>query len=378
MSAVNVLQVIGELELGGAESRIMDITRRLDPERCHYDFLVFNQKEQHYDREAESLGCKIYRLSPRFRLYNWFAYKKALEKFFAGHPEIDIVQGHMTSSARIYLKAAKKHGIRCTIAHARSAGTDPGLKGLITRFMRKGLDRCADELFACSKEAGIAVYGKKAVDEGKVRIIPNALDVKRFAPLEADKEKTEELRESLGLENAYVVGHVGRFHYAKNHEFLLEIFEKIKKKRPEAKLLLVGGGSREVFIRECAEKLGLTGDVIFAGMQSDPAPYYALMDVLVFPSRYEGLPGTIVEAQAAGVPCVMSDSVTAEVAVTELVKTLSLSEDSAVWADAALSTARDRESDNARNIEILKDKGFDVEAQTLMLMDLYERLAGKK
>ncbi|MCR5119570.1 MAG: glycosyltransferase family 1 protein [Lachnospiraceae bacterium] len=378
MSALNVLQVIGELELGGAESRIMDITRRLDPERCHYDFLVFNPKEQHYDREAESLGCRIFRLSPRFKLYNWSAYRKALESFFEEHPEIDIVQGHMTSSARIYLKAAKKKGIKCTIAHARSAGTDPGLKGLITRFMRLGLAKTADELFACSKEAAIAVYGRKAYEAGKVRIIPNALELDKFSPAAEDKEKTAALRESLGLKGAYVVGHVGRFHYAKNHEFLLEVFAKIKEKKPEAKLLLVGGGSRESFIREEVSKRGLEAEVIFAGMQSDTAPYYGLMDVLVFPSRYEGLPGTVVEAQAAGVPCIMSDSVTDEVAVTGLVKTLSLSESSEVWAKAALETLRVKSGDNAENIELLKQAGFDVASQTQMLTDLYERLAGKK
>ncbi|MCR4586625.1 MAG: glycosyltransferase [Lachnospiraceae bacterium] len=378
MSAVNVLQVIGELELGGAESRIMDITRRLDPERCHYDFLVFNQKRQHYDSEAEALGCRIYRLSPRFRLYNWGSYRRALEKFFYAHPEIDIVQGHMTSSARIYLKAAKKAGVKCTIAHARSAGTDPGIKGMITRYMRLGLDRCADELFACSTEAAAAVYGRAAYESGRVRIIPNALELAEFAPGAAVCDKAAEIRERYGLTDAYVVGHVGRFHYAKNHEFLLEIFEKIKRKKPGAKLLLVGGGEREGFIRETAERLKLSDDCIFAGMQADTAPFYSVMDVMVFPSRYEGLPGTVVEAQAAGVPCIMSDAVTKEVAVTELVKTMSLTAGSDSWADAALMTVRERDGDNAGNIEILKDKGFDVNAQTEMLMDLYERLAGKK
>ena len=378
MSAVNVLQVIGELELGGAESRIMDITRRLDPKRCHYDFLVFNPKEQHYDAEAEALGCRIYRLQPRFKLYNWGAYKRALEAFFAQHPEIDIVQGHMTSSARIYLKAAKDKGVKCTIAHARSAGTDPGLKGVITRFMRKGLDGIADELFACSKEAGISVFGKETFDAGRVRVIPNALELDKFAPGAVNRDEMLKLRNSYGLEGAYVVGHVGRFHYAKNHEFLLEVFDKIRKEKSNARLLLVGGGERESFIREEVKRLGLTQYVIFTGMQRETAAFYAMMDVLVFPSRYEGLPGTVVEAQAAGVPCIMSDSVTQEAAVTGLVRTMSLNEGSDAWAEAALDTVRLRDNDNAESIALLKEKGFDVGAQTMMLMDLYERLAGKK
>ncbi len=378
MSRVNVLQVIGELELGGAESRIMDITRRLDPERCHYDFMVFNPKRQHYDDEAEALGCRIFRIQPRFKLYNWTAYRKALELFFEEHPEIDIVQGHMTSSAVIYLKAARKKGIKCTIAHARSAGTDPGLKGLITRFMRLGLADCADELFACSAEAAVSVFGNAAYKAGRVKIIPNALELDKFAGENVSTAKVEELRENCGLKDAYVVGHVGRFHYAKNHEFLLEVFKEIKKEKKNAKLLLVGGGEREAFIRQTVSELGLNEAVIFTGMQSDTAPYYQLMDVLVFPSRYEGLPGTVVEAQAAGVPCVISDTITKEVAVTGLVKVLSLSEGAKLWADKAVEMTRDTVGDNSDNIRILKEKGFDVGAQTEMLMDMYEKMVNKK
>ena len=121
-----VLQVIGEMVMGGAESRIMDLLRTLDPEKVHYDFLVFNPKEQHYDKEIEARGSKVYRLQPRFKIYNYLSFCKALNAFFAEHPEIDIVQGHMTSTAAIYLPIAKKHGVKCTIAHARSAGSLPG------------------------------------------------------------------------------------------------------------------------------------------------------------------------------------------------------------------------------------------------------------
>lgn len=177
---IRVLHVLGNIQLGGAESRIMDLYRHLDRARVQFDFLIHTDKEGHFDKEILQLGGRIFRV-PRFQLYNYFSYRKAMADFFKEHHEFKAVQGHMTSTAAIYLPLAKKAGIPVTIAHARSAGVDKGLKGTLTGWMRRNLSRKADHLFTCSRLAGISVFGEKAVREGKTIFIPNAIDCQAFA-----------------------------------------------------------------------------------------------------------------------------------------------------------------------------------------------------
>ena len=378
-----VLQVIGEMVMGGAESRIMDLLRALDPEKVHYDFLVFNPKEQHYDKEIEARGSHVYRLQPRFKIYNYFRFRKALNAFFAEHPEIDIVQGHMTSTAAIYLPVAKKHGVKCTIAHARSAGVDPGLKGMLTKWLRRDLYKKTDVCFACSPEAAVSVFGKQWYDAGHVRILPNAIALSRFVPNEDNRAAGDAIRKEYGLQDAFVIGHVGRFHYAKNHTFLLEVFQQILKKRPEAKLLLVGDGDTLPAVKAQAAQMGLTDCVIFAGMQKDTVAYYHAMDLVIFPSHYEGLPGTVVEAQAAGLPVLMSDTVTDQVAATPLVECFSLQKSAAEWAAEAqewYGRLQPQLQDGAFRdtcFASLCEKGFDVAAQAAQLENIYREMAEK-
>ncbi len=367
-----VLQVIGEMVMGGAESRIMDLLRHIDPEKVHYDFLVFNPKEQHYDKEIEERGSHVYRLQPRFKIYNYFSFCKALNAFFAEHPEIDIVQGHMTSTAAIYLPIAKKHGVKCTIAHARSAGVDPGLKGTLTKWLRRDLYKKTDVCFACSPEAAVSVFGEQWYEAGKVRILPNAIDLAQYQSV--SEEEAAAVKEKYGLQDAFVIGHVGRFHYAKNHEFLLEVFREILKQKKEARLLLVGDGDTLPMVKEKASQLGISDQVIFAGMQKDTAAYYRAMDLMVFPSHYEGLPGTVVEAQAAGVPVLMSDTVTKQVAVTPLVECMSLQKTSAEWARAAMALYEKTKTDTENYYKILCENGFDVTAQARLLERIYTKL----
>lgn len=378
-----VLQVLSCLELGGAESRVMDLCRNMKDSEVRYDFLLHDTGPDYYEEEAARLGCCIYRV-PRFRFLNYFSYRRAVKKFFTEHPEIDIVQGHMTSTAAIYLPVAKKCGVKATVAHVRSAGVDPGIKGKLTKWLRRDLDRKTDFMWACSTEAAKAVYGEKHVAAGRVRIIPNAIEVEKYVPTEALREAGAELRRKYHIEDRFVVGHVGRFHYAKNHEFLLKVFAEILKERKDAALFLVGEGALMEDVRRQAEELGVLESVVFAGRQDAVENYYQAMDVLVFPSRYEGLPGTVVEAQAAGLPCVVSDTVTKDVAVTELVDYESLNRSPAEWALITLAhyeEIRNRKQKkfdrlNQRHVwqppeDVLKANGFDVRGQAAQLRQFY-------
>lgn len=362
---IRILHVLGTTNLGGAESRIMDLYRHMDRSRIQFDFVVHGSREGHFDKEIKELGGRIFRV-PRFRIYNYFSYRKAFQRFFQEHREFKMVQGHITSSAAIYLPLAKKAGISVTIAHARSAGVDKGLKGMLTRWMRRDLAKKTDYMFTCSKLAGISVFGEKAVKEEKTIFIPNAIDCRAFA---YNPEKRNALRRELGLTQKYVIGHVGRFHYAKNHEYLLRIFAALCRESDTYALLLLGEGAGMENERALAGELGISKQVYFLGNHSNVYDYYQAMDYFVYPSRFEGLPGTVIEAQSAGLRCVISDSICDEVVVTELVHRMSIEEDPEKWAEYIRNTAfYERKSP----IEKVQQAGFDVNTQVEVMTAFYE------
>lgn len=390
---IRVLHVLGGLSLGGAESRIMDLYRCMNREKVQFDFLV-HQKDagegtvripEFYDEEVKKLGGNIYWL-PKFKVYNFFQYKKAVQAFFATHREFAVVQGHMTSTASIYLPVARKRGVPVLCAHARSAGVDKGMKGLITRLLRLPLLHKADYCFACSKEAGVSVFGKKWEHSGKDYLIPNAIDAQKFV---YDEAVREQVREEWELTDCYVLGHVGRFHYAKNHEFLLEIFaqvhEKLAAKGKRCALMLLGEGAGMEAAKEQAKQLGVDEAVIFAGNQADVWKFYQAFDFFVFPSRFEGLPGTVVEAQAAGLPCLISDRITPEVGISELVEFKSIDVPAKDWAEVILQQIEHTEFVESESVgtesveykrkdmrETIKQAGFDVKEQAVKMERFYQ------
>ena len=362
---IRVLQVLGGTNLGGAESRVMDLYRNMDRDRIQFDFAVHGQQQGYFDEEIRKLGGRIYRL-PRFVGANWTAYRKAWRVFFASHPGYACVHGHMTSTASIYLPEAKRAGVPLTIAHARSAGVDAGPKGWLTRQLRRSLWKRADVCLAASKEAGLAVFGPKAAAAGKVIVAPNAI---RAEVYDYDPKVREQLRRKLGLSDAFAAGHVGRFHPCKNHPFLLEVFAEICELCPDSRLLLLGEGSGMEAAKQQAGQLGIADRVLFLGNRGDAWNYYQAMDVFLFPSLYEGLPGTVLEAQTSGLPCLVSDSVTREVGVTDLVDFLPLKETAREWAKKALASAgRERRS----YLEEIRESGFDAEEQAARMARLYE------
>lgn len=371
---VRVLHVLGGTNLGGAESRIMDLYRHIDKKRIQFDFLVHTDQEGYFDQEIKELGGRIFRV-PRFRLYNYFSYKRAMKDFFEKNHEFHVVQGHITSTASIYLPIAKKSGIPVTIAHARSAGVDKGAKGILTRILRKNLWKKADYLFTCSRIAGISVFGKAAVNAGKTVFIPNAITCEMFT---YDAEKRAKMRKELGLAGKYVIGHVGRFHYAKNHEYLLRVFsalcqqkkenDKAGTKERDYALILLGEGGGMQAAKEFAKELGIEDKVYFLGNHSNVYDYYQAMDYFVYPSRFEGLPGTVVEAQCSGLKCLMSDTICEEVAVTDLVHAMSIEDDPEKWAEYIAGTMQ---YERQTHTQEMRKAGFDVGRQAEVMMEFY-------
>ena len=382
-----VLHVVGRLDIGGAESRIMDLYRNIDREKVQFHFMQHTSDKCAFEEEVLSLGGKVYHV-PRFNVKNYFEYKKAWKEFFTGHPEIKVVHGHMTSTAAMYLPIAKKAGVQVTIAHARSAGVDPGIKGKITNFLRRNLYKKCDYRFTCSKLAGEAVFGNQKEEKRKAKFIPNAIEVAKFA---FDIETRDSVRQELGITNKYVIGHVGRFAPMKNHSYMLEILEqciKIEKEKnlSETVMMFLGDGPLKEEIQQKAAEKGIASRILFMGNKVDVYRYYQAMDYFLLPSFYEGLPGTAIEAQASGLPGIISDAVTEEAVVTDLMQMRSVKEDARVWAEEIMIESQKywmaRESMcvekqdsviKARGsyAEIVKKAAFDVIEQAKRMEEFY-------
>lgn len=374
---IRILHVFDYLGLGGAETRTVELYRYVDREKVQFDFLVHTEREEYYDKTVEELGARIYRV-PRFNGVNYGTYKRALEKLFSEHAGTwEMIHGHMTSVASLYLPIARKYGVKRTIAHARSAGTEPGFKTLATKVFEYPLrfPGMTDERFAVSREAGESVFGKRLTRQGRVSVVTNAIDTSRAAFQEGLRER---LRAELNLRGCIVMGHAGSFVYAKNHPYLLQIFAQIKKMEGKNagrwKLMMAGAGDLMEDVRALAKRLSVEKDVLFLGRRNDMKACYSAMDVFVYPSHYEGLPGVVVEAQAAGLPCLISDRITKEVMVTPLVHDMSIALDAKVWAFKTaelLQPPENRKQASADALEVLRGKGFDVREQARRMTAFY-------
>ena len=359
-NTIRVVHVFGGLGIGGAETMMMNLYRAIDRERVHFDFVVHTEKVGAYEEEIRSLGGTIYRC-PKYTLKNHRRYVAWWRRFFAENPDI-ILHSHVRSSAILYLKIAKRAGIK-TVIHSHSTSNGRGFSSLVKRIYQYPLRYGADYLMACSNEAGRWLYGKKALSRSNYVFCPNAIDTEkyRYSP-----ETAERYRRELGLEGKFVVGHVGRFHEAKNHPFLLRTFALVAQKREDAMLLLVGDGALRPEIEAQVRALGLEGRVILTGNRSDVAEVMQAMDVFAFPSLWEGLPVTVVEAQASGMPCRISDRVTKDVDLTELVRRLPIDSEEA-WAEAILGAEPLRRDVIAE----VRKAGFDVHESAAALAEFY-------
>ena len=344
---------------GGLETMLMNYYRHVDREKVQFDFLEHRKERSAYDDEIESLGGRIYRLP---RLVPWRkGYLAALNLFFDEHPEYKVVHVHQDCLSSVILKVAAQHNIPVRIAHSHNANQNKNLKYPIKLWYRRSIPRYATNLFACGRDAGDWMF-----NGAPYQIVNNAIDAVAYS---CDPEKRIEMRQKLGLRDELVVGHVGRFNPQKNHLFLLDIFAVLLKKEPNAALLLVGGGEDMPKIQAKAQTLGIEEHVRFLGIRSDVADLMQAMDVFVFPSLYEGLPVTMVEAQAAGLACLISDKVPPECILTDnLVDILPLSADPETWAEKILEKRNSPRTDRQSEIAA---RDFDITTEAVKLQEFY-------
>ncbi len=362
---IRVLQVIGIMNRGGAEAMIMNLYRSIDRSRVQFDFVENSFEPAAFDEEIGALGGKIYRC-PHYCGTNHFAYKRWWVDFFKTHAnEYSIVHGHLGSTAAIYLKLAKKYGLY-TIAHSHNTWFSTNLKEWIYMAYAYPTRHIADHFFACSMAAGVSRYGKRIVnDVQRFTLINNAIDASKFV---YHPQTRQRLRKAFGLQGKTVIGHIGRFNPQKNHPFLLDIFAEIHRMNASSVLMLVGDGDTRKEAQEKAKALHLSEAVIFMGVRSDIADLLQVMDVLVFPSLFEGLPVTVIEAQSSGLPCLLSDRITQECKLTPETCFFSLEASCAEWASKALKMAEKERKDTSQWI---REAHYDIVENAQWLQQFY-------
>ena len=367
MGPIHVLVLDTVMDRGGAEAMIMNYMRNIDRNIIQFDFLTNRDYRAAYEDEIEELGGRVYHMCPMYP-GKFRQYKREVREFLKEHPEYKIIHSNLEERRYFALKEAKKLGIPVRISHSHNRPLGFDRKLLVRYYFRFMLKYYNTHLFACGVEAGDWLYGKK--NREKVIIMNNAIDAEDYT---YHPQKSMEMKKELGVEGKLVIGHVGRFFAQKNHSFLIDIFHEIHKKNSNTVLLLTGGGEQDDLlknqIKQKVKELGLLDCVRFLGVRSDVNDVMQAFDLFLLPSLFEGLPVTMIEAQASGLPCVISDKVPIQCDITGNVKVVGLDESPEVWADVILDFADGFE--RMDTFDKIQKKGFDIKENAKWLEEFY-------
>lgn len=330
--AKRVLHVLMALDQGGIENMIMNLYRSIDRKSIQFDFALMEGRKSVFDEEVLEKGGRIFYFSKK-KKNRFYSYYENLTDIFSMYGPFSAVHSHCYFFSGFILMLAKAYGIKIRIAHAHD--TYKGQKYNIYRnvyefITRKCISIFATKRFGCSEAACQYVFGKKSLKKDNVCVIKNAIDISKF---KYSSEKREVMRRILGVEERFVIGNVARMEDQKNPEFLLCLFKKVYEKDCSAVLLLVGDGTLREYIEGKILEYKLTGHVMLLGNRSDTADLLQAMDVFVFPSKYEGLGIAVIEAQAAALPCIISDAVPKEARIADSTTVLSLEDDLNLWIE---------------------------------------------
>lgn len=364
---MKVLHIVSNLSVrNGVMSVIMNYYRHFDTNNIEFDFLYFDDKEVEYKSEIEKIGGKVYKIN---RTKNPIKLLSQINRFIkknASNYQIIHVHELYLISALIGIK--KKNKSIKIIAHAHATKfSENKLKAIRNRIMSIPNAFVPNYLFACSKDAGVAIFGKRFKDIGN--IMNNSIDVSKFYP---NNEERKALRNQLKIEDKYVIGHVGNFNIQKNHEFLIDVFNELQKDKDNVVLILVGDGELRKNIIEKCERLGISDKIIYLGTRNDVNKIMNAFDCFVFPSIYEGLGIVLIEAQATGIPCVFSDVVPKEAnIIKENNTTISLKSDLKVWTKAIIDSQNKKIENPKKRIQ---EAGYDINIEAKEMQEFYRKI----
>lgn len=367
--SIRVLAVVRCLNRGGLENRLMDILRNIDHQRIEIDIFTCQHEPGVFDDEVKALGGKVF-YNPSLNIGNMLWYVQFFNNFLRTHREYKIVHAHQDAWCSVFCKGAYLADVPIRIAHSRTSFSSDNLEHIVKNIIKLSTKKYANYYFAVSGKSGRWLYGDKLYEQGKVQIWPNAIDAKKFY---YDCKIRERVRAANNWDGKYVVMHVGNFTPPKNHPFILAVFNEIHKIDAETILVLVGMGDRR-FVDRFIKEHDLNQSVQILGSRADVSELLQGADVFLFPSIFEGLPGAMVEAQAAGLPCVMSDTIAEEIQITPNLTIKSLLESHQSWAESTLKYKNFERMDMQKYIE---EKGFDVRLLTNKLCLFYEEAHDK-
>ncbi|WP_140487674.1 glycosyltransferase family 1 protein [Flavobacterium sp. GSA192] len=362
---VRVLHLFTILNRGGAETNVMNYYRKLDKSKIQFDFVVHREEKGAYEDEILALGGKIF----RFQNINPFklkSYKLQIKAFF-DIQDYQIIHGQCSELGYFFYKEAHKRRVPVIIAHGHNSKSKLDLKFPFRWFWKKSMMRYVNTYFSCGEEASVWLFGKKIAPQAFT--MTNAIDSQLFA---YNEEKSLQIQKELSAEQTKNFIHIGRFNVQKNHEFLIEVFHLLLQKNPQQQLFLVGEGELKSQIQKKVKTLGMEQKVIFLGSRNDVNDLLQAMDVFLFPSLFEGLPVSLVEAQASGVQCVISDGIPIEaILIPENITVISLKESVVQWANKIHALNQFDKKDVSF---LIKEKGYDIGANVRILEEKYTAL----
>ena len=359
MKKVKVLHVLGGFNFGGAETFIINLYRNIDREKFQFDALIRDINNPQAI-EFEALGGEVYKTAPFPKMFirNWIETKK----FFKHHAwQYDVI--HIHANALVYVLPilwAKKYNCKKIILHSHNTQTKSNqIIHQINKIWLKYVNVC----LACGTEAG-----KWMFDERPFTVIHNGINLSKY---QYNLQIAEQKREEIGfLKDDFIIGHVGRFAKQKNHKFLIEIFEEILKEEKKAKLLLIGNGELKENIENLIKEKGIQKSVCILSNRKDVPKLLQAMDIFVFPSLYEGLSIALIEAQATGLPCVISDTIDRKSAICENVEAASLDDSITKWV-STIMRYRSQKNIREKAIEIIKNEGYSIDCTVESLEKIY-------
>lgn len=360
---IRVLQVYPQMNNAGTERVIFNWYENIDIEQVQFDFLV--EKSGELDEKIKQMGGKIHYLYKKSNK----EYYSAVIQFFSEHPEYKVVHTHTHDRMGLVLKAAKKSGVPCRIAHSHNARNDlPKVLAFVKGLDSIPIEKAATHFFACSNNAAKWLFPHKVKE---CKVLYNGIRLEEYLFNEDNRQK---VREALGIsKDTFVMIHVGRFARQKNHEYLVKILEEYgKKDLSNWKILFVGEGPLEEDIQKQIHKIGLFEHAMFLGSRKDVSELYSVADMFVFPSLHEGLGIVVIEAQTSGLPCIVSDAVPPEADMgVGLLNTLCLQDSLEKWCEMIAEKKQDVTSRESQKSEILEGK-YNIKKIAAQIQQFYQ------
>ncbi|GIM28751.1 putative glycosyltransferase EpsF [Clostridium polyendosporum] len=369
-----ILQITGGMNTGGAETMIMHLYRTIDKSKVQFDFISFTDAKCHYDDEIKALGGRIFYV-PSPKKTNLFKFIVDLYRVIKQYGPYHAVHAHTLFNSGLALLAARLAGIKLRICHSHNTLGDYGhilIRKIYFAFMRVLIKLNSNKNVSCTKAAGKFLFGKRSIRKQMFTVLPNAIDLTPYKYI--DLNAVRSMRKKLGInEDTLVIGHVGKFGEQKNHIFLVRLAEYLRDKEVDFKLILIGQGDLKKQIEAMIEEKQLNEHVKFLGVQTNIPLYMRMFDVFVLPSLYEGLGIVLIEAQAAGTPCVISDTIPKECDMgLGLINMLSLNAKLDSWLNAILNSSKTKRISSSITTGVILKNGYNLDTTVKTLIDIYQ------